>query len=231
MKSHDPNVNQPSQFELAQLAAILSSTNEAIRGYSLDHSQAVTAALNIWHESGMQLAGHRVVDDFALQRLKILGDHKAALRVGKHHLPEIPMEFVMNDSCSLDEFLVAAIGLSEKTDRMRWFRAFLKAWTEVTLDTVDETFPFQKTYLEIARKRPSKPKEIRPRETPVRMSETEEFIILDTENIEYYRENGIKEPAGMAKAFRMWRMTMKNPDTKALKPYSLAIAIASAEES
>jgi hypothetical protein len=230
MELDSPSGKPPTQFELAQLAAIISATRERLIGYPSEVSRLVRTALNIWYEAGDQLSSFDSLDDVSRQRLVMLGRYREAILVGKHFLPEIPVEFLKNDHCELDEFLVTVIGLSEKADRMKWFRAFLDNWTDYTLKSENQKFPWKEVYLDISRRQPrSGLPQVLLRDVPMRQKD-EKIIILDSENLPSFRENGISEPASMAKAFRTWRLSMKNATTKASKPASLEICIILADE-
>lgn len=230
--------HRPSQYELATLAALIKGSYRS----SFDSpkskltTRAVEEAMDLWQEAGRKLEEAPLSEPLLRLRMNILGRFSEPILVGKHFMPEIPMEFVSLGTCELDHFLFVAIGLTEKTDRMKWFRAFLTGWTEPNKNLV-ESLIFTRgeryiTYLEMSRKRasetliPSSSELIgNPFSTEPYHAEPESH-----ENLESFKKNGIVEPVAMATAFRAWRLTMKDAQNKAANPYDLEVCIALAKE-
>jgi hypothetical protein len=229
-----------SQLELATLAAqIIGASHQTMRRFSAD--AAVRMALDLWNEAGEKLSERHDLSDKARGRKKIVGNLGKALLVGKHFLPELEAEHFEMDHCGLDEFLRFSLGLSEKSDRMKWLGAFLDKWSKKA-----HGYPVWVSYKELASRgfigAPGRvaitPEEIERRikdmESHRRISKVEPLTpprkLSPHEVIEGLRKNGIKEPAFKAEAFRAWRLTMKSHKEEAKEPLSVEEAIFNASK-
>ena len=237
-KSHPDKI--PSQYQLAKLAAIVSQT-QGVRN-RVGCGKAVGIALDLWREAGEQIANFGGLETRARERKSVIGGYGESLLVGKHFLPEIQEEHLSCDRCEFDEFLEFAVGLSEKSDRLRWFRAFVCAWRE-DVTPPEEGVLGPLTYRELTYKSAlhdaysPELQEFRVEETLrkfkalVNGGTPPEVLAIDPSSaLEKFREKGVVEPALTAGAFRRWRLTMKNPTTKAARTCSVEEAILKAKQ-
>ncbi|MDB4143721.1 hypothetical protein N9733_09685 [Akkermansiaceae bacterium] len=216
MKKHisKNSENLPTQYELTMIAATVNAHRIALGARPAGHEQSVEGALSLWKEAGKQLSPDGGLEGDSLKRKESIGRYREAMKIGKHLLPFIENSEMEKSHLKLDDFLKMAVGLTEKADRMKWFRAFLNNWTEDTLESTDRDFSSKENYLDISRRKPSRPGRISIRATPVRINESEEISVLDSESLESFRKDGIAEPIAMAQAYRMWRLTMKTTTSK-----------------
>lgn len=226
-KSPATNVpRNPDQLELATLAArIIGSAGCP----SLTPTRAVNMALELWNEAGTRLTGPFQASEMAWERQRIVGDRGKALLVGRHFMPALEPKHFELKSCGFDEFLTFGIGLSEKCDRVKWFRAFLNGWGEHLGDD-----PQNATYFELASQQPFSFVRTVPIDPFLKSAPTVRSIDRKAppakKELAKFRENGVKEPVILAATFRLWRLTMKSPDERAKEALLVEEAILNAKK-
>jgi hypothetical protein len=210
--------DQPSPYEVAKLAALVIKKIEYhSRNDAHLVEEAVNLSLRILKESKRQLSD---TTDPGLQRdgsFHYLGKYRSAMRVQNHTMPELPIEFITADRVKLDDFLKSVIGLTEKTDRMKWFRAYL-------IYRASEDLPTNVSDSSVIRMG-------EPSRNPMKRYPDKKSSGVENEvatELEKLRSHGTDAYCYYAKGFREWRLTMKSPSTKSDDPSNIDLCIANA---
>ena len=219
----------PTQYELTQIAATLLLDRDRD---SCGLNEIVSSALRLWHRAGIALdKEERNISEQEIQAICFVGGYKSSLSIGKHKLPYISDDFLRFGETSLDDFLIAVVGLTDAGDRMKWFRGYIKSEqhrfynfmpTKEAFDALFEDFPGLVT------------SDTRTGNYSVENSQSDNKSGLF---IQFFRENGFnhypfadkKAPVAINNStcfhvenYRKWRLTMKTPLTKRTEPYELA---------
>lgn len=218
--------NLPSQLDLAKLATIIVSNRHPTENSNRAARSSVKVALSVWMEAGKAIEDISDLSEVERKRLDFLGLYGSEMVLWKSLLPAIDSSIAKLDNMPFEQFLKSCIGLTEKLDRVSWFRAFIRGWEEVA-EIGREGLEDDLTFYGIASHDPDgtlRLKQLNPGSKKSRRAPTKTQIKAE-DWIERFREKGVDRPYSMARAFRQWRLTMKSKTAKAASPVVLEEAI------